>query len=182
MNTILKRTLQTVVAAAIISGTYFGRGKDCPPLYSHKTGDAYGINVAVYTKIDSGASVNGLNLTLFTRNYGAINGVNIDIIRSNNIGHSKVNGINVGIMALAGNNYNESDEGQSTTINGLDAVLFNIHRGYVNGIQLGLLNVGSIDSHNEIGVKLNGLQIGVYNQTDKNSGILLNADYQKREK
>jgi len=182
MNRLLKGTFIGLLGIATISGTYFGRGKDCPPFYSHKTKDSYGINVAFYTKIDSGASINGLNLTLFTRNYGNINGVNFDIIRSNNIGHSKVNGINAGIIALAEDDNNRSDNGQNTTINGLDAVILNMHKGYVNGVQLGLMNVGSDLQTDDIGVKLNGVQIGLYNSTDKNSGMLLNVDYDKRAK
>jgi len=170
MNKILKRTLQGIVGAAIISGTYFGRGKnDFPPLYSHKTHDSYGINVAFVTDIDSGASINGANVSVFTSNYGKINGLNLVFAEHNS---SDINGANISVG-------NIEDNGCT---NGLELSLFNCtfeldddleqHGSTLNGLAIGLFNV-----HRE----LNGAQIGVYNRAKDNAGVILNVDYQKKK-
>ncbi|MFA6073121.1 MAG: hypothetical protein WC758_03340 [Candidatus Woesearchaeota archaeon] len=166
MNKIIKRTLQTLVAGAIVSGTYFGRGNDdFPPLYSHKTGDAYGINVAVYTKIDSGASINGFNISALSLNSGTVNGVNAslrneaDPLSFKHQVFGKVNGLEIGLR--------NSTEGWGSSISG---------DGYArNGSTVNGLAVGIINSHS----KLNGVQIGICNETKNNAGVLLNVDYQK---
>jgi len=167
MNTILKRSLQGIVAVAIVSGTYFGRGKDFPPLYSHKTHDAYGINVAGYTKIDSGASINGANFSVYMINKGKINGLNLSIINKN---YSRINGANVGAV-------NYEDNG---LINGLELGLGSGSRNgnevenssKINGVAIGIVN-----QHSE----LNGVQIGFLNWTKNNSGAILNVDYQNKK-
>lgn len=164
MNKIIKRSLQMLLAATIVSGTYFGRGKDFPPLYSHKTGDSYGINVAVYTKVDSGASINGGNVSIVTNNYGEINGLNASVGTSN---YSKINGVNI--------TFANFEEGSS--MNGLELGLFNGEDNFnpdkssdLNGVAIALFNF-----HRE----LNGVQIGIYNETKDNAGVILNVDYQK---
>ena len=161
MNKIIKRTLQGIVAAAIISGTYFGRGKDdFPPLYAHKTKDSYGINFAVYTKVDSGASINGVNLAFWTENYGKINGANIT--GSNEGNYGLVNGLELAFLTLTGHKAGDTTKiirsaEYSSDINGLAIALVNMHR------------------------KLNGAQIGMFNMTADNQGVLLNVDYHRRK-
>ncbi len=186
MNKIIKRTLQGIIGAAIISGTYFGRGHDdYPPLYSHKTSDSYGINVAVYTKIDSGASINGANLSLFTGHYGTINGANIGIGTIHR-GKNKINGLEL----VGGSDYSINN---TTLINGLQIGIINSlddgkcnSKVKINGVQIGLIgNTASDVNGIQASVfvnglsKLNGVQIGIYNETNDNKGIILNVDYHK---
>ena len=177
MNKILKRTLQGIVAAAIISGTYFGRGKnDFLPFYSHKSGDSYGINVAFYTEVDTGVSINGLNISLFTKNYGKINGANIGLFNSD---------------------LGQDHKSANSVVNGLELSLGNVHEGYINGVQIGFFGNGPTDNKTnnpgslycnglQLGIfvnvadKLNGVQLGVLNESDDKKSFLLNIDYNGR--
>ncbi|MFA6073296.1 MAG: hypothetical protein WC758_04245 [Candidatus Woesearchaeota archaeon] len=171
MNKIIKRTLQTLTAVAIVSGTYFGRGHDdFPPLYSHKTGDSYGANVAIYTKIESGASINGLNLSIITNNYGQINGLNAGI-RKNNF--SEINGVSIQLA-----NYSKDN----SSVNGLEIGVVNAGNANIKNFNrlkecadLNGVAVGVINSHQS----LDGLQIGIWNETRNNAGLIMNVDYQK---
>ncbi|MGV8161873.1 MAG: hypothetical protein ACP5N2_00895 [Candidatus Nanoarchaeia archaeon] len=179
MNKIIKRALQMLVAATIVSGTYFGRGKDFPPIYSHKTGDSYGINVAAFTKVDSGASINGGNISIITKNYGEITGLNAGIVTDN---YGEINGFNVGIVTqnyskIKGTNINGLCRHYGGSMNGLELALFNGDDNFnpdkssdLNGVAIALFNF-----HRE----LNGVQIGIYNGTKDNAGVILNVDYQK---
>lgn len=211
MNKIIKRSLQGIVAAAIISGTYFGRHGDLPPFYSHKTADSYGINVAVYTKIDSGASVNGLNVSFITDNYGTINGANvsidsdtkgnfnganIDLVAKNN---GKITGANISPFIVS---YHNSMliganislvHGNYGKLTGANVSILNLglEGSKVKGLELGIANcpenagegsdlhgfaLGIINYH----TKLNGVQVGIYNQSNDSKGMLLNFDSDKK--
>jgi len=181
MNKILKHTLQGIVAAAIISGTYLGRQGDLPPFYSHKTKDCYGINVALLTEIDSGVVMNGANVSIVSKIDGTINGLNLSVGNFNYTG--KINGLNLtagqaphGNPIINGANLtilNATGVRQSNpTINGLELGLVNVHSGYVNGLQIGGLNIRDDDKY----LELNGVQVGIYNVANNNKGILLNID------
>jgi hypothetical protein len=167
MNKIITRTLQGIVAAAIISGTYFGRGKDSIlPLYSHKTKDSYGINLALYTEIDSGINLYGANISFLTQNSGRINGLNYNVFINNHkdeysAKNSTTNGLELSLLCNA----------SESNINGVQASLIANGASKLNGIQIGLLNIAD---------KLIGVQIGIYNEADGSKSVLLNVDYQKR--
>ena len=187
MKKIFKRTLQTLVAAAIISGTYFGRHGDCPPFYSHKTKDSYGINVAVYTEIGPSASINGANVSLFTTNYGLINGGNFSGIVEN---HGTMNGLNVSITkgnydVFTGTNVSlisMEDERSKTT--GLNASIMDGNIGSIKGANVSLVNLGYYGSSVKglelglinapmysAGTSINGLALGVINHHNKLYGV-----------
>ena len=139
----------------VVMGIYTGRNNsnDLWPIYSHKTGDSYGINVALFTDIDEEASVNGLNLSLHTRNYGTINGANIAFATSD-VKQSKINGL------------------EFSLVNGLNADYEKSENNKITGLQIGL--------YNESG-KLNGAQIEIYNVDikSKTKAFLLNVRWDK---
>lgn len=185
MNKILKRTLCGLIGLATISGTYLGRHGDLPPIYSHKTKDSYGINAAIYTKIDSGAVMNGINISLFCNIDGTLNGLNASLanfpysgkITGLNLtlcnapnGNPTINGANLTLLNMS------YDRVSNLKMNGLEFGLCNVHGGYVNGIQIGGMNIRDYDKD----LRLNGVQIGIYNVANNNKGILLNIDSDKR--
>ena len=160
MNKILKKTLQGIVVASTILGTYTARDGDFPPIYSHKTKDCYGINVALYTKIDCGASINGANFSIKTTNYGKINGFNASLISQHK---GTMNGINLNAFSF-GDYFHHDPNGK---LNGLDLnIFFSSNMKKVNGAQISLIGNGAEN--------LNGFQIGLSNSAQSN-GIILNV-------
>lgn len=156
MNKWIKRGLNVLLAASIIYGTYTARDGDFPPLYSHKTGDSYGINLSLVTVIDSGASVNGANISLITNNYGTINGTDISIACSNK---GTLNGLGAHILSLGGSN--------NGVVNGLDIGGIASTYKQVNGGQISLFGNAA--------QQLNGFQLGIYNSAESD-GVLLNVN------
>jgi len=173
MNKILKRTLQGIVGAAIISGTYLGKHQDdFPPFYSHKTGDSYGINVSFYTEIEEGASINGANVSLVTINDGAINGLNATIGTSHDY-KSIVNGLEIGLLNFSGKNSASTFNGVQIGVANSDPEASNsnpsadlIHNDIFHGVQIGLFN-----SCGNVYRDFKGVQIGLGNSADNIKGV-----------
>lgn len=191
LKDIIKKTTQVAIymslPAAITTGSLIGNGDDSfIPFYSHKTEDVYGINFAIYTKIDPGVSVNGANISLYNRNHGTINGLELSLLSPSG-NESKINGGRISLVA-GPDFYNDQE-----TIKGIDIGLGRISRTNVEGLQLSLANMSSSTYYGSGSVKgaqiglinltgeLKGTQIGLYNQTNKNKSALINVNNKRKK-
>lgn len=164
MRKILKRTLQTALLLTTLYGTYSARDGDFPPIYSNKTGDSYGINVSLYTRINEGATINGANMSIVTQNLGTINGVNLNLVQAGTYSASAenklkgnlgdINGLDISILASL----------EMKQVNGVQLSVFFNNTNYVNGFQAALFP----ETNN-----LSGTQVGIYNHA-QNDGVILN--------
>ncbi|MFA6072627.1 MAG: hypothetical protein WC758_00755 [Candidatus Woesearchaeota archaeon] len=154
---IIRRTLNSILVGAVISGTYFGRNaKDFPSINSHKIKDSYGINIAINTVLDPGVTFYGANLSLFTVNCGKINGVNISLFTNNEY-----------------NKYNNKNEtlGYGATINGANISCVTTNGGNINGLNLNLTTgPASVSGTNDIGANYTWIRYfgGTINGADLN--------------
>ncbi len=111
-----KRVAKASLGLALVSGIFSGSSCSIPLAYVHKTSNSGGICPALIVEIDRGVTYNGAIISLYTQNYGTINGVNLSLVEGgmgsrggslNGISiklvgvEEKVNGINIGVVQQA---------------------------------------------------------------------------------
>jgi hypothetical protein len=147
-------TIATLGLATLI-GSCTSHKKDCPPLYTIKTGTSYGICAGLVTSFEPNSKFYGLVISGVNLNDGQINGA---VISGGNVNARHING-----AALSGLN---TSLGANAALNGLEIAIIGNgpHRittdfpEKVNGLQLGL----TINIARENG---RALQIGLYNKS-----------------
>ena len=158
MGSKLKKIFYTALTAATLLGTFGGKNEGClPPLYTHKTGTGYGINVGVLTSYAPNAKFYGIDLSAVTYNKGKKNGAFLALF--NVSGNGKINGLQAGLA-----NFGDNDPPMKSDI--------------INGVQIGLFNYAKAGNLIQIG-GINGIKID-YSKSKWSLG--LNSEFSGLEK